>query len=151
MVERGWFQDIVNFRPFFILHSLKRLRMKQYSIYSNQIKMVGYWCISFQTQGWWTTCTFLYQYKVHSKGFGGFYFEENLHAQKLNKAQTKKSKITGVTILAHINREWCHQLCLLSFIVSLHFASLVILHPTSLFCLFRRHRQSMTSPWPGWA
>ena len=45
-----------------------------------------------------------------------------------------------------INGEWCHQLCLLSFIISLQFISLTILRPTSLFHLCHRHQQSATPP-----
>ena len=45
-----------------------------------------------------------------------------------------------------INGEWCHQLCLLSFIISLQFISLTILRPTSLFHLCHRHQQSVTPP-----
>ena len=48
-----------------------------------------------------------------------------------------------------INRNWCHQLCPLSFIISLHFTFLTILRPTSLFCLRHIHRQSTTPPWLG--
>ena len=50
------------------------------------------------------------------------------------------------SILALINREWCHQLRILSFIVSLHFTSLTILRPTSIFRLRHCHRQNTMPP-----